>query len=388
MESAHQSCAQSAVHQSRLLPQHKSSKQLKSFICFSHLRWNFVHQRPQHLMRRFSKEYRVYFFEEPIFGAVTSYLAKDILDRNLIIVRPYLPDDLEPSQQTVLMQDLLRQLCQEEDIIKPTLWYYSPMSLAFSADLEAQTVIYDCMDELSAFVGAPAAMMQNERRLFQCAQLVFTGGYSLYEAKRSEHDRVYAFPSSVDLAHFNRARFPLPEPADQASIPHPRIGHYAVLDERLDQELLAALAHARPDWQFVLLGPIVKIDPASLPQRPNIHYLGMQPYEALPAYLSGWDVAFMPFALNAATRFISPTKTPEYLAAGKRVVSTPIVDVVRTYGERGLVRIAATPLEFIAAIETSLADSIDHDAWLRSVDELLQTMSWDQTWAEMRKLMA
>jgi UDP-galactopyranose mutase len=244
------------------------------------------------------------------------------------------------------------------------------------------------MDQLSAFAGAPAAMAHYEQRLLQRADVVFAGGYSLYEAKRQDHARVYPFPSSVDVAHFRKARLPLPEPADQAGIPHPRIGHYAVLDERLDIELLAAIADARPDWQFVLLGPVVKIDPAQLPRRDNLHYLGGKSYQELPAYLSGWDATFMPFARNEATRYISPTKTPEYLAAGKPVVSTPIVDVVRTYGEPGLVRVAATPAEFVAALDDALTDEGARTSWLQEVDKLLETMSWDRTWAGMRKLMA
>jgi UDP-galactopyranose mutase len=261
------------------------------------------------------------------------------------------------------------------------------MSLPFSDHLDAAAVVYDCMDELSAFSGAPPVLLERERALLARADVVFTGGHSLYEAKRGRHPNVHAFPSSVDVAHFRRARARLPEPPDQASIPHPRIGHYAVLDERLDIDLVAAIADARPDWQIVLVGPVVKIDPASLPRRPNIHYLGGKRYEELPAYLSGWDAAFMPFALNESTRFISPTKTPEYLAAGKPVVSTPVTDVVRTYGERGLVQIADTPAGFVAALERILTTGDERRPWLDDVDRTLGEMSWDQTWARMRELL-
>src|SRR3954453_13309049 len=193
-------------------------------------------------------------------------------------------------------------------------------------------------------------------------------------------------PPGRRVPPLRQAREPLPEPPDQAAIPHPRIGHYAVLDERLDADLVAAVADARPDWHLVLVGPVVKIDPAALPQRPNIHYLGGKRYEELPAYLAGWDAAFMPFAINESTRFISPTKTPEYLAAGRPVVSTPVRDVVRTYGEGGLVRIAATPAEMVAALEATLAEAGARGAWLARVDRLLEDMSWDRTWAQMRDL--
>ena len=209
------------------------------------------------------------------------------------------------------------------------------MSLAFSDHLAPGLIVYDCMDELSAFRGAPPELVEREVELMCRANLVFTGGYSLYEAKRQRHDNAHPFPSSVDVEHFAAARRPQHDPDDQAEIPHPRLGFYGVIDERLDIALIEQVARMRPDWQIVLVGPVVKIDPAELPQRDNIHYLGGKTYDELPQYLSGWDVAIMPFALNESTRFISPTKTPEYLAGGCPVVSTPITDVVRTYGDTG-----------------------------------------------------
>ena len=106
----------------------------------------------------------------------------------------------------------------------------------------------------------------------------------------------------------------------------------------MDFELLSGVARARPGWSFVMLGPVVKIDEESLPRAANIHYLGSKSYAELPRYASGWDVALLPFARNESTEFISPTKTPEYLAAGLPVVSTSIRDVVRPYQELGLVQ--------------------------------------------------
>jgi UDP-galactopyranose mutase len=223
-----------------------------------------------------------------------------------------------------------------------------------------------------------------EAELMGRADLVFTGGQSLYEAKKNRHRRIFPFPSSVDVAHFSKARAPQADPDDLARIPHPRLGFFGVIDERMDLDLLAAVAAQRPEWHFVLLGPVVKIDPAVLPRLPNIHYLGMKSYAQLPAYLAGWDVALLPFAKNEATRFISPTKTPEYLAAGRPVVSTSVRDVVRPYGEQQMVRIADTPDAFVAAIEASL--SPQPDAWRRTVDAFLSEMSWDHTWMAMRRL--
>jgi glycosyltransferase involved in cell wall biosynthesis len=242
--------------------------------------------------------------------------------------------------------------------------------------------VYDCMDELSAFLGAPRELIELEADLIARADEVFTGGYSLYEAKRTRHPHTHPFPSSIDFGHFCKARQPQLDPADQAPIAQPRLGFSGVIDERFDVHLLRELAHRCPDWQFVLLGPIVKIDPATLPHGPNVHYLGMKNYRDLPAYFSGWDVAMLPFALNDSTRYISPTKTPEYLAAGLPVVSTPIRDVVRTYGECDFVQIAATTEAFEAAIEKALDH--EHPTHWPTIDQFLGEHSWDKTWEGMR----
>jgi UDP-galactopyranose mutase len=294
---------------------------------------------------------------------------------------------VDPTEDRVAAQRRsIDELIAREGIRDYVLWYYTPMALAFTDHLEAETVVFDCMDELSGFAGAPAELGELERRLFERAGLVLTGGYSLYEAKRDRHPNVHPIPSSVDPSHFRKARSWSAEPADQASIGHPRLGYFGVIDERVDLGLLAAVAETMPDWQIVMVGPITKIDPGSLPRRPNIHYLGPKAYEELPGYLAGWDVALLPFARNDATRFISPTKTPEYLAAGRPVVSTSIRDVVRTYGEAGLVRIADRPDEFVAAVRASLAG---HGVgWLDRVDRFLAGQSWDRTWSRIEALFA
>jgi glycosyltransferase involved in cell wall biosynthesis len=258
------------------------------------------------------------------------------------------------------------------------------MSLSFSDHLQPSVTIFDCMDELSAFKGAPPELLQRERELMGRADVVFTGGYSLWEAKRQQHANAHPVPSSVDIAHFAAARNSLPQPADQASIGHPRLGFFGVIDERFDIDLVAELARQRPDWQIVLIGPVVKIDPQTLPRQTNIHYLGPKDYSQLPAYLSGWDVALMPFAINESTRFISPTKTPEYLAGGCPVVSTPIRDVISGYGESGVVAIADSAPAFIEAIEAALQAKAQGTVTERA-DKALDGMSWDNTCAVMKE---
>ena len=356
-------------------------------VCFSHLRWDFVWQRPQHLLSRAAKQYRVLVIEEPILEAGIAP-SMDISRRPgpVTIAVPKLPKGISEGDAIEAQRTLIEKLIGREAREPRVFWYYTPMAMAFSSQLECDLCVYDNMDELSLFRGASQELLDLEAALFERADLVFTGGMSLYEAKRSRHHNVHGFPSSIEFDHFVQARrFDGPEPQDQAGIPHPRLGFFGVVDERMDVELVGQVAALRPDWHFVMLGPVVKIDPAVLPRRDNIHWLGGKSYSDLPRYLSGWDVGFMPFALNEATRFISPTKTPEFLAAGVPVVSTAITDVVRPYGEKGLVEIARTAEDVASKAEALL--SRPKEPWLQRVDRHLAAGSWDKTWASMNRLM-
>lgn len=356
-------------------------------LCFSHLRWNFVYQRPQHLLGRAAKHFQVLFLEEPVAReGATPMLELHPLPNGVTVAVPVLPPGLDGHAAAAAQRQLLDDWLAPQRGRPRVLWYYTPMALAFTDHLSADLTVYDSMDELSAFRGAPPRLLELERELFRRADLVFTGGPSLYEAKRHRHASVHCFPSSIDAHHFRQARDGGTAPAeDQLAIPGRKLGFFGVIDERMDTDLVAAVADLRPDWQIVMVGPVVKIDPASLPRRPNIHWLGGRSYDQLPAYLSGWDVGLMPFALNEATRFISPTKTPEFLAAGVPVVSTPITDVVRPYGEAGLVEIAATAEEMVERAETLLARP--RGPWLAQVDAFLSGISWDKTWDGMHGLM-
>ncbi len=355
-------------------------------VCFSHLRWDFVYQRPQHLLSRFAKDRRVFFVEEPIFSNSSMRLEVRQTGSGVYVVVPHLPEGLRSDIAiTAVLTEMTYRLFLEHDINDYVFWYYTPMALRFTSHFSPITSVYDCMDELSAFKGADSTLPSLEKELFRRVDLVFTGGQSLYEAKRNQHRAVYAFPSSIDAAHFGKARKQAVDPEDQANIPHPRLGFFGVIDERFDRELLDQIASKRPDWQFVMIGPVVKIDPETLPKHANIHYLGGKKYDELPAYLAGWDIALLLFARNESTRFISPTKTPEYLAAGKPVISTSIQDVVRPYGELKLVEIADTAEDFIRAAEKILSRSAE-DEWLARVDAFVGNLSWDKTWAQMSNL--
>jgi len=355
-------------------------------LCFSHLRWDFVFQRPQHLLSRFARETTVYFLEEPLFDTQEeAYLTICNKTTKLNIVVPHLPVNMDPQEVNTCLTQLLDKLFQRANLSDWIFWYYTPMAFAFSEKFKPRLTVYDCMDELSAFKFAPEELAGLEKKLMARADLVFTGGYSLYEAKKTQHANIFPFPSSIDKEHFGQARKLTLEPVDQAAISGIKIGFFGVIDERFDIGLVRSIAELRPSWQIILIGPIVKIPQNSLPQQENIHYLGQKCYAELPRYLCGWDVALIPFQLNESTRFISPTKTPEYLAAGVPVVSTPIRDVIKPYGIKKLVHIGENAAEFVQFIEAELSRA-NKTLWLQEVDEFISSLSWDDTYSKMNKL--
>jgi UDP-galactopyranose mutase len=325
---------------------------------------------------------RVFFFEEPCTDGSTHLEIKDTSD-NIWIVVPHFQHGMSEEEINNQQKDFLSSLLTRMNISRFIAWYYTPMALTFSDDLDPQLIVYDCMDELTGFKFAHRRLPEMEKALLKRADIVFTGGHSLYESKKDEHNNIHPFPSSIDYEHFLQARRELNDPEDQAGIPHPRFGFYGVIDERMDFDLLKQIALQRKDWHLILVGPVLKVSEEDLPRLDNIHFLGMKKYEELPAYLSGWDIAIMPFAINDATRFISPTKTPEFLAGGKPVISTPIADVMNQYHE--VVHIAATADEFIDIVEYGLYKD---ETWLTRVDEILKNNSWDNTWRKMNEMIA
>jgi UDP-galactopyranose mutase len=358
-----------------------------ALIVLSHLRWEFVFQRPQHLMTRLADHYRVYFVEEPKLVEGPAHLATRSIAPNLTVCVPHTANTSPGfhDDQLPVLEMLLEDLVEQEGLQDPLVWLYTPMALPLAEKLAPRVLIYDCMDELSAFLNAPRQLIQRESALLRRADLVFTGGPSLYEAKRHRHPSVHCFPSSVDAAHFGRALGPHNDHPLQAGLARPRLGFYGVIDERLDLGLIRAVAEARPHWQVVLVGPVVKIDPATLPRLPNVHYFGQQPYADLPEFLGGWDVCLLPFALNEATEFISPTKTLEYMAGGKPTVSTPIRDVVGPYSD--IVSIAGDGPAFVRACEAALAmPAQQRKALAERMATTIAGTSWTRTAQRMQAL--
>lgn len=364
-------------------------------IVFSHVRWSFVYQRPQHLLSRLARQYPVLFVEEPVRSQGEPRLERALPAPNVEVLTPHTP--LESAgfhdDQLSVLQPLLAEFLRERGLHDYLAWFYTPMALPLLSELHPSVVVYDCMDELSAFKDAPPQLHDRESALLARADLVLTGGPGLYEAKRHLHPNVHCLPSAVAAEHFSPQRLkPNSDGAReaahlQAHIRHPRLGFFGVIDERLDFDLIRALAEARPFTQIVMVGPVAKIDPASLPQRANIHWLGMQPYELLPYLTAPWDVCLMPFALNEATRFISPTKTLEYMAAEKPVVSTAVQDVMLLYGH--VVRVAHNAAEFIAACDEALAEN--ENKLVQRVCDMRATVarfSWDNSAWRVRQLLA
>ena len=357
-------------------------------ICFSHLRWDFVFQRPQHLMQRFAAALRVFYIEEPIDVDYESILQVRPTGYGVTVVTPKLAKTLRPDRRMQVQCQLLASFFAAEKVHGAIAWFYTPMSLPLLDSIpRVDLVMYDCMDELSLFKDAPSELTQRENDLFKIADLVFTGGKQLYEAKRTSHSSVHCFPSGVDFCHFSKARSKSDDPHDQCQIPFPRLGFAGVIDERMDLELVAEVAALRPDWHIVMLGPIAKIDPRSLPQLANIHWLGKKDYADLPAYFGHWDLAIMPFAINDATKFISPTKTPEFLAAGLHVISTPLRDVLNPYSTLGFASIGCDAIAFVQKAQAAMETEISANRQ-RQIDAFLSTQSWDTTWERMASLIS
>jgi UDP-galactopyranose mutase len=315
------------------------------FVAGLHLRWDGVWQRPHHLLTRLARRLPVIVIEEPYGGAED----RDELRRfgELTVIRPLRRRGWGEPLVDAGALATARELAGTR---RCGAWLYTPMMTDVIGAFSAAPVVYDVMDDLANFDFAPRGMREREAALLARADVVFAGGRTLFENRRGYGAKVHAHPSGVELEHFAADVAPHPLAAVLSA---PVLAYVGVIDERLDYELIAALADAFPHGNVVLAGPVVKVDPARLPQRANVHYTGRLAYDALPSLLAGVDVALMPFAINRATASISPTKTLEYFAARRPVVSTPVADVVAAYGD--IAYIAEGAEAFIAAVHAALA---------------------------------
>ncbi|RYU94205.1 glycosyltransferase family 1 protein [Emticicia agri] len=372
-------------HEKQIVEVHEEDN-IDTLLCFAHIQWESVFQRPQHLMSHAAKKWRVFYMEEPTFEETAEEPEMSVKElskhKNLYVVQMKLPQALATNESNKRITELLARLCHDYKIENYGTWYYAPSSIHYTSALYPRVAVYDCVNPIRT---RQPALIDTENELISQTDLVFVNGQTLYEAKRNWHPQVYNFPSSIEKAHFMQARIELPEPADQEEILYPRLGMYGAIDECFDVEMLRALADRRPDWQFILIGPIVDIDERTLPKAENIHYLGEKPYQELPSYISNWNMALMLVSTEKATNVHSPTRTPEYLAAFKPIVATPVADVLSPYQEMGLVSTAADVYEFEAAIEEALSYD-KRKEWKKKIDDFLKTHSWDITWQQMRHL--
>jgi beta-glucosidase/6-phospho-beta-glucosidase/beta-galactosidase len=362
-------------------------------VVFSHLRWGFVWQRPQQFLSRFAKRHNVLFFEEPFFDVPEGSEARLDYHRvmpNVTVVTPHVPMSWNRNPQTPqrlleFAKQAIARLNQNGEFDRPLLWYYSPMDSAWSlGQIENRGVVYDCMDELSQFSGAPTALVDNERRLIDHADVVFCGGLELAGKKKQVHDNVHMFGCGVEFGHFNKAAAPHASlPPDIDFMARPILGWFGVIDERVDYGMIGQMAKLRPDWSFAMIGPVVKVDPNHLPHAPNLFWMGNRDYQQLPDYCAAFDVCMMCFAINRATEYINPTKGLEYMATGKPIVSTPVRDVVNQWSD--IVRIASGAEAFIAAADDALGSGRNDPRVLKGL-ELAKKSSWDSTVMRMEEL--
>jgi glycosyltransferase involved in cell wall biosynthesis len=362
-------------------------------IVHSHLRWDFVWQRPQQLLSRLSRTNRVLFVEEPTYA---DDLASARLDLSIPHPRvhravPVLPGSLRGhyDDSIVVIRDLLKRQMADDGLLgqlfrRPVQWFYTPMPApAMIGAFGERAVVYDCMDELSKFRFAPTELTDREAFLMSKADVVFTGGYRLWESKARHHGNVHFFGCGVDVAHFGSAMCDAVQVAPEiAGLNRPVIGYYGVIDERIDYDLLRTLADSLLDTALVMVGPVVKVDPRELALAPNIHWLGQRDYASLPAYVKGFDVCLMPFALNEATEYINPTKTLEYMAAGKPIVSTAIYDVVHHFAP--VVAVAHSHAEFVSQVRAAIA-APDATLIQRGLEQARDS-SWECIVADMEKI--
>lgn len=359
-------------------------------MALSHLRWNFVWQRPQQFLSRFAAKHPILFIEEPDYcldEGTRIEVSRPMA--NVTVVTPQFARSLRGTDQVGPMmlhttREAMAHANADGKFDAPLLWVYSPMESAWALDeFPVRAIIYDCMDELSQFHGAPKELIDNERRLMDRADIVFCGGYELWMKKSRQHPNAHFFGCGVEYDHFAQAQNKsLPLPEDVANIAHPTAGWFGVVDERMDYDLLGKVAQLRPNVNFVVVGPVVKVDPASLPQAPNLHWLGGRDYKVLPDYCRAFDVCLMPFALNEATEFINPTKALEYLATGNPVVGTPVADVVRQYADTIL--IASTAEDFAHCIDRAL-ENPDSTMISKGI-ERAKDSSWERTVDHMQNL--
>lgn len=258
-----------------------------------------------------------------------------------------------------LLTAAVRRAMRRLGLARPILWIFPPTGAGLAGRLGESLLVYHCVDAYAENPGVDReAILALEAELLARCDLVLATSRALYEEKRPARGRSRYLPNVADAEHFAAGGEP---PADLARIPRPRLGYAGnVAGYKVDVALLAAVARARPGWQFCLVGPHGAGDPggdlAPLMGLANVHLLGARPYAELPAYLAGCDACLIPFRVSASTRASFPLKFYEYMAAGKPIVATPLPALADYAGRPDLVRFAAGTEAFAAAVAAALEE--------------------------------
>ena len=351
--------------------QHQTQPVEFDIIIFSHLRWDFVLQRPQHIASRLAHHMKILFVEEPI-----PYNKEEEGTARLRQVNEHITVMQPRVQEIKDIEQLLKFMVRQKTV--PIGWFYSSDFSPLLRSLHFRKIVYDCMSDHEPRPDADEPAMLAE------ADIVFTDSKALFESRIRVHPNVHCFPSSVEHGHFRKALKNIAVPGDIAELKKPVVGYCGVIDGRLDMDLLDKVAEQSPETTFVLIGPLVNMPESKLPKRSNVHYLGMKPYHLLPGYLKGIDIAMIPFDIKGAHKLSGPTETLEYMAAGKPIISTPIWDVVRDY--RNHINIVNNVDEFCAARDAIIKQLESQVYNHEKYNDILHTSSWEDTVKRMEKL--
>ena len=284
-------------------------------VVLSHLRWDFVYQRPQHLMTRAAGRHRVLFIEEPLSADTFAFQMRTDTS-GVRVVQPLLPSGTPDPDAESWLRGALTDLVAE--------WRGAGWSSGTTRSWPSRSAAISRPRSRSSTAWISSARFAVRHQPFaraktrsSVAPTLSSPGAGAFGRRSGACIRVFTVSRAASTFRTSRRPGWRSEPPALASIPHPRLVYAGVIDERIDLDLLHALADSGAG-EVVLIGPVAKIDPADIPRGPHIHALGQRPYAELPSFFAHADLGLMPFALNEATRFISPTKTPEYLAAGHR----------------------------------------------------------------------
>lgn len=366
------------------LTPHSENSTAYPIIVHCHLCWDWVWQRPQQFISRLSKRHRILFVEtigpDPQLATPFARFYTPENLPNITVLRLQFPSwrwedgDYVDRTRREMVQEFLKGPGRGQ-FDNPVQWFYDPMAVpAFHGQMNEILTVYDCMDELSKFKCAPPEIRTREASLLNEAEVVFTGGRKLWESKKLSNDNCHFYGCGVEVDHFARARAAETRvPEDLANIPKPVLGYFGVVDERMDYDLVAKLADANPNWSIAIVGPVMKVDPNSLPKRPNLYWLGQRQYADLPGFCKGFNVCLMPFALNESTEFINPTKALEYMASGREIISTAVPDVISNFSQ--VVKVGYSHDEFIALCRRAV-EQPDTEAVERGL-EMASQNTWE-----------